>query len=491
MPDKVKKLKKNWDKLFLIFFIITYAVIFSYFSMQRHNAFASNFDLTNMDHVVWNTLHGNFFSLRMADDYVSRFSIHADLILVLLAPLFLIWDNVRILLISQSIFLGLGAIPLYALAVRVIKNKIVALVIVLVFLLNPGMQWTNIYGFHGVSLAIPLLLSAFYFGYYKHWKMFALFSFLAILTKEEISLFVMMMGFYFLFVSKERKIGLATIFIGFSWFLLMTFIVIPYFSPSRVHWAFNWYGLLKTDEEGQSVLMAPTINRELLSHFVNSDALNYYNMLLKPFAYMPLLGFPFLFFSLPELAINILSSNDAMRTIRFHYDSGVTPSLAIAMVFGFKCLKEFLGRVSFVKKYSMWIIYVISAIVVLIALRVNYHYSPLPTTPSCWCYIYNVTDEERRFEKVLQSIPKDATVTASLEVRPHVNHRKNVYFVPSATPSAQFIALITQNRIIGNYEPKDYENKLIPILLSNKDYEVKFRSEHFYLFELLQKPQEL
>jgi hypothetical protein len=136
-----------------------------------------------------------------------------------------------------------------------------------------------------------------------------------------------------------------------------------------------------------------------------------------------------------------------------------------------------------VKKYTKALLYVVCLMTIAFALRFNYHYSPLPTTPSCWCFIYNVTDEDKAFEKALQSLPPDASITASLEVRPHVNHRKEAYFVPSATNSAQFIALITQNRIIGNYESKNYENKLIPILLSDKNHLVRFRSEHFYLFE--------
>ena len=132
--------------------------------------------------------------------------------------------------------------------------------------------------------------------------------------------------------------------------------------------------------------------------------------------------------------------------------------------------------------YSEVILLGLTIVVLFFAIKFNYFYSPLPTTPSCWCFIYNVTDEDKAFKKVLNRIPSDAKVTASLEVRPHVNHRHEVYSVPSATPSADFIALITQNRIIGNYEPKEYENKLIPILLSNNTHEVLYKSKNFYLF---------
>ncbi len=106
-------LRNHWEKIILAILISLYVLILGTFSVLRHNAFASNFDLSNMDHTMWNTLHGEFFSLRFHDNYVSRLAVHADFILILLSPLYLIWDNVRILLWSQAFFLGIAGIPVY------------------------------------------------------------------------------------------------------------------------------------------------------------------------------------------------------------------------------------------------------------------------------------------------------------------------------------------------------------------------------------------
>jgi uncharacterized membrane protein len=470
-------MKKHADKIILAILISLYIGTLSTLSVLRHNAFASYFDLSNMDHTLWNTLYGRFFSLRFGEDYVSRLSVHADFILILLSPLYLIWDDVRALIISESVFLGLGAIPAYLLANKILKDRILALLIVVIYLLNPAMHWTDIYDFHGVALAIPLLLAAFYSMYIKNWKWFAIFAFLSILTKEQISLYIMMIGIFMIFVFKERKKGIMTSLIGLFWFVTMVFIVIPYFSPGGSHWGLDMYqssvGIEKTSIK---------LNSDSLRTFNSPEALNYYNNLLKPFAYIPIMGLPWLLLSLPEIGINVLGMG-SMKTIQFHYDSGITPSLVIASIFGFYYINFLLQKFKFSKKFSKKIMYVISVGVLLIVLRTIYYHSPLPITPSCWCFIYKVTDEDRDFEKVLQNIPKDASITASIEIRPHVNHRKDVYFIPIATESAQFIALITQNRLVGNYEPKEIENRLIPMLLSSKEHIVRYRSEHFYLFE--------
>jgi len=476
----ITKILKHWDLVLLALLILAYIGVLATLSILRHDAFASRFDLSNMDQTVWYTLHGHFFQLRNPDEFTSRFAIHADLILVLLSPLYLIWNDVRALIASESVFLALGAIPVYLLSLKLIKNKIVSLVIVIAYLLNPGMQWTDVYEFHGVSMAIPFILSAFYFVYSKKWRWFGLFVLLALLTKEEISLDIAMLGLAVAFVFKKRWIGLTTFFIGVAWFFAMVYVVMPHFSSTGTHWAMEGLGDGSTNPLPSVIKQNMNIGNFFRTFLFNKTTYEYYILLFKPFGFLPLLGLPWLLLSAPEFAINILRGT---TSINFHYDSGVTPALVLATIFGFYYVKLFVERSGILQRYSQVIMYGMAIFLLLVALRVNYHYSPLPTTPSCWCSIYTVTEEDRAFEKVLQSIPKDAMITASLEIRPHVSHRELAFTVPSATQSAQYIALITQNRIPGNFNPKEYENMIIPILLSNKDYATRFRSEHFYLFE--------
>jgi uncharacterized membrane protein len=61
------------------------------------------------------------------------------------------------------VVLGLGAIFVYFIAKNVIKNKNIALVLAAVYLLNPSLQYTNLYDFHAIALATTLLLLLFIF----------------------------------------------------------------------------------------------------------------------------------------------------------------------------------------------------------------------------------------------------------------------------------------------------------------------------------------
>ncbi len=473
--------KRHWDTIILTLLISVYTVVLATLSVRRHNAFASLFDLANMDQTLWYTLNGHFFQFRLPDDFVSRFSVHADILLILLSPLYIIWNDVRALLVSSSFFLALGAIPVFLLSRTLLGRKIPALILALAYLLNPGVQWTNIYDFHAVSLAIPLLLAAFYCAHAKRWRWYAVWTILAILTKEDISLNIAMMGLMIALVYKERVVGVITFLLGIAWFFSMVTVVMPYFSPNNIHWALDKMTGSVENPLAQTISRY-TDPRVLISTFItNPKTIEYYTLLLKQFAYVPILGLPWLLLGAPALAINVIRDT---TSITFHYDSGVIPALVIATIYGFYYLKRILMLIPLQKSLRVGVMTVFMLLFITAVSRVNYHYSPLPTTPSCSCYIYNVTDEDREFEKKLQSIPKDASITASLEIRPHVSHRELAFTLPSATESATYIAMITQNRIISDYDEKTYEKELIADLKSKPDqFEILHASEHFYLFK--------
>ena len=314
-------IQKNWDKLLLAILIGVYIITFSTLSILRHNAFSSALDLGNMDQTVWNTLNGNFFSLTNNGQNVSRLAVHGDFLLVLFAPLYALWSNPRILLIAQSIYLGLGAVPLFLIAKSVLRNRAVALGFVLIYLLNPLIQWVNIFDFHTVSFMVPAFLSLFYCALNKRWKWYWLWFVLILLTKEETALQVFLFGISLWVVFKNRKIGVLTSLISGLWFCFLFFILMPKFSQSGEHWALAWY-----QNDGVGSLM----NRVLFLPEIQ----NYYNLLLRSFGFLPLFGFPWLLLAGPEIAINVLSSHSEMHSIQYHYTSGIIPILLIASIYG-------------------------------------------------------------------------------------------------------------------------------------------------------------
>ncbi|NJN99455.1 MAG: DUF2079 domain-containing protein, partial [Anaerolineales bacterium] len=100
----------------LTLLILTYILYFSWYSINRHNTLHSyTADLSLIDQPMWNTVigPGGFMELTWGSQQQPRLAEHFEPILVPLAALFFLWDDVRILLIAQSIALALGALPVF------------------------------------------------------------------------------------------------------------------------------------------------------------------------------------------------------------------------------------------------------------------------------------------------------------------------------------------------------------------------------------------
>jgi uncharacterized membrane protein len=299
------------------------------------------------------------------------------------------------------------------------------------------------------------------------------FSFLSMLTKESVSLAIIMLGIYLFVVQKEKIKGIILAVTGVAWFLIIVFFVIPYMAEGGIFWAWEWFKL--------SSFSSPTSNGGvfdiglIINRFIHPDAISYYLSLLKPFGFLPLVGFPWLFISLPDIFINTVSSQGQMRSIVFHYDSVAVVGLVMATILGWRVIEIIFRKF----RYVGWMV---GILLLAAAFRTNYNYSPLPTTPSYWRPMYAVGADEIAFEKVLREIPADASITASSEVRTHLTHRTNAYNLPNMVENVDYVAMVDQNRIVGDYNPKEFETQLIQKLLLDPKFEKVFQQGHFWLF---------
>lgn len=450
---------KYWYRIVLGLGVALYAAIFSYFSLLRYDSFWTGLDLGNMDQTVWNTLHGSFFSLSNNGVLMTRLAVHADFLLVLFAPFYAMWASPKLLLIMQSIYLGLGMIPAFLIARHLLKRTELALGIALLYSFNTLIQWVNMFDFHMVSLVAPLFLLIWYFWLKKQWRGYWVCFAALLLTKEEIGLLMVMFGLLQLVTSKERVIGFTTAIIGLSYSFIMIFIFMPLVSVQDSHWFWSWY--------------------EVRNWFSDPSISAYIILLLKSFGFLPLLGAPWLVLAVPELFINLSSRHVEMQSIRFHYTTVFVPVFTIASIYGLLLLAR-LPKVSV--RYAQSGVLILA---VAVALRVTYHYGPLPTTESCWCYPYLVSENDRSFEKVLRSIPQTASVTSSPELHAHLTHRQEAYVLPYATDSADFIALIDQVRSIDVLGSKPEELALIQKLESERKYVRLWHGGHYYLYKKL------
>src|SRR6266567_6255379 len=217
--------------------IIIYCVLMSYQAVLRYTTFkATAFDLGNMDQVLWNTLHGRPFQFtNQAIDWYgppTRLAIHFEPIILPLSLLYLFHADPRILLVFQTLVLVAGAVPVFLLTRKYLRDwPLLAAFMAGAYLLSPALLGLNIFDFHPVALATPLLLYALLALEYKRYIWFLIACIFAAACKEDVPLAVAGLGILVIWKYKLPRLGTVLIVGGLLWSLLAFKVIIPHFYP--------------------------------------------------------------------------------------------------------------------------------------------------------------------------------------------------------------------------------------------------------------------
>jgi len=330
--------KIAWGLLILI--MLVYMVDMCYQAILRYETFkAGAFDLGNMDQVLWNTIHGRFFQFtNQAIDWYgppTRLAIHFEPIILPLSLLYAFHADPRILLVFQTLALGSGALPVFLLTRRYIPEwPIFAALMATAYLLSPALLGLNIFDFHPVSLATPLLLYAILALTYKHYVWFLIACVLACMCKEDIPLAVALLGILLIWKYKLPRLGTALIIGGLLWSFLAFKFIIPHFYPG-VQANNYWYRYEALGSSPGAAVANLVIHPWLLfSTFFTIDRFYYLVGLVRSVGFLPLLAPEWLLPALPSLAVNLLSTDPLLYSGVYHYNAAIIPFVMLSAIHG-------------------------------------------------------------------------------------------------------------------------------------------------------------
>ncbi|MEM3587748.1 MAG: DUF2079 domain-containing protein, partial [Candidatus Jordarchaeaceae archaeon] len=202
MIEMVRMFRFTKINSLLLIVVAVYVVVFSYFTIMKYFSFdALGTDLGIFEQAFWSAIN---FGLPFCDtvEIGSHFGVHFDPMLYLLLPLYAVYQSPFTLLVLQSTFLGLGAIPMYLLARDEFKSGKVGLVFAILYLLYPSVQWVNWYDFHVDCLMPVLLLSMFYLFKKEKYVYSFLFFIMALMCKENVFLVTVPFGLYGIWMNR-------------------------------------------------------------------------------------------------------------------------------------------------------------------------------------------------------------------------------------------------------------------------------------------------
>ena len=309
-------------------------------TVLRYETFkATAFDLGNMDQVLWNTIHGRLFQFtnQAADWYgpPTRLAVHVEPIILPLSLLYVFHADPRILLVFQSLALATGALPIFLLTRKYIPAwPLVAVLMVLGYCLSPALLGLNIFDFHPVSLATPFLLYAVLALDYKRYGWFVLACILAASCKEDIPLYIAILGILVIWKYKLPRLGSALIVGGLLWSAIAFGVVIPHFYPGAQHNNF-WYRYESLGSSpGEAIINIILHPWLLFTTFITLDRFYYVASILRSTGFLALLAPEWLLVSLPGLAENVLSTDSLTYSGVYHYNAAIIPFVMIAAIHG-------------------------------------------------------------------------------------------------------------------------------------------------------------
>jgi uncharacterized membrane protein len=239
-------------------------------------------------------------------------------------------------LVVQALAVASGALPVFWLARKHLSSPRAGAHFALAYLLYPGTQFNAFSaesGFHSVSLAVPLVLFAVWFLDEDRLVAFSAMALLAFTTKEEIPLAVGCLGIWYAVKRGHRAFGASVFAAGLAATLFNFLWVIPHFSASGVNPYAGRYRAVGGTPQGMAHKLF-TDPAAFVHAVATGHKMLYLGLLLVPFLGLWLLE-PLLFLgALPDLAINLLSSNPDQTSIAFHHTAGIVPFIVAASVLG-------------------------------------------------------------------------------------------------------------------------------------------------------------
>ncbi len=437
--------------------IALYVANFAALSLLQDAAFETGAaDLGNMNQAAWYTLHRGFPADTYAGRVLSRFGGHVEPVFYLLAIPYALHQAASSLLVLQTIIIALGALAAYWLARDVLQSESAGLAFALAYLLSPALEAANLTEFHPVALASTFLLLAFYYVQKGGFLPFAVFALLAMSTKEDMSLLVVMLGLYALVrgVSPHPNplpkgdgdqprplpvgegwgegrrscwlaVGLIMCLTGLLWFILTVYVIIPHSSASADFILFQRYAEVGGNPQGLllKLLREPgTVVATLLA----PQKIRYLAGLLLSMSFLSLGAPGFLLLAAPTFAINMLSNYPPMYSGLSHYSAPVVPFVFVAAVYGARTVQRWTQRhLRLTGRRALLV--VCTWLLVPAAL---YHIKEGFTPLSSQYRVPQVTAHHRLLARFVQQIPPDARLSAQPPLHPHFSSREFAYPFP-------------------------------------------------------------
>jgi uncharacterized membrane protein len=311
-------------------------VAYTTYAWARHTKYeTTGFDLGIFDQVVRAYAHFEAPTSPLKGVDYNILGDHFHPILVLLVPLYWVWDDPRVLLTAQAALFALSILPVARFTRRRFGPRATLLI---VFAYGAGwpLERAVHFDFHEIAFAVPLIGLLIDAMDRRAYRTVVAVCLLLLLVREDMGALVALVGvLVFLRRGRDRTarvrgrvFGAALLGLGVIGYLLATSVIIPAMGNGFTYWTFTALGpdpvsalrtMITQPWRVVWLTLTPTLKaKTLFTIFLPAGFLT--------------LGSPYLVLTLPFLLERMLNDRPLLWETNFHYTSVIAPMLMMGAV---------------------------------------------------------------------------------------------------------------------------------------------------------------
>ncbi|WP_327006790.1 DUF2079 domain-containing protein [Dactylosporangium sp. NBC_01737] len=264
---------------------------------------------------------------------------HFSPIHALLAPLYWVWDDMRMLFLAQAAIYAITAAVVWRFT-RSILGVVPAYLVSIAFGVSWGLQSAMDVGYHELDCAVLILALIIERLYAGHHRQAAALAGMLLLVKEEMGFLVAALGLLF-FIRGHRWWGSGLAFAGVAWFALATKVFIPAFGGgSQQYWTYWSLG----SGPVPAAKFALTHPWKLVELVVSTPEKRQLLLWLLAVVVGASLRSPIVLLALPSLTLRLLSDTYTYTTVHWQYNAPLMVIMLMAGVDGIARLAAWHSR---------------------------------------------------------------------------------------------------------------------------------------------------
>ncbi len=415
------------------------------FSIIHYESFLITYDHGLFNQVFWNSVHGKLFQTSLSSaasgaslidrqlSYPSYIHLgqHFVIDFLLWMPIYALFPSPITLIVLQVTLIAAAGIVLYFLARHYLSVPISVMIVASYYGANGviGPTLGNFYEHCQIPLFVFSLLLALE---KQRWVLFWIFAALTLGTREDAGITLFGIGVYLIFSRRYPRTGVALCAVSFSYVALITNTVMPMFSTdsSRLYLANYFRKFVKTETPSTLELLWAIISQpQIIIKVLFTDLLRRILYLLGhwlPLAFVPVITpSAWIMTVFPLLVLLLQVFNQAATSINTRYTLAVIPGLFYGTILWWSQHQEkFKPRL-----HRFWIGCIGLSMLLTYTSnphRALYFISPYSIQPWVYQSLSAQLKHGADLKTVFNSIPKDASISTSGYIAPHLSGRRNI-----------------------------------------------------------------